>query len=151
LQGNYYIKNDLTSLMGRILAIDYGGKRTGLAWTDPLQISINPLDTIDTGSFEDWMTKLLSEQSDLSTVVFGLPTHSDGTLTKIGEKVIKYKNTFEAKFSHVTWEVIDESFSSKEARRLMVHLGVKKKKREQKSNLDKMSAVLILKSYLDSI
>ena len=137
--------------MARILSVDYGGKRTGLAWTDRLQISINPLPTIPSSEFEEYLVNFLTEHSDISTVVFGLPTHSDGKLTHIGDRIIRLIEEFSKNYPSVNWETIDESFTSREARRLMVHLGVKRKQREKKENLDKMSAVLILKSYLDTI
>lgn len=137
--------------MSRILAVDYGGKRTGLAWTDRLQISINPLDTIASDMFEDYLLDFLGEHEDVKTVVFGLPTHADGHITRIGEKVQKIIQRTKQKCPLVKMETIDEAFTSKDARIMMVHLGVKKKQREKKANVDRMSAVLILKSYLDSL
>jgi len=137
--------------MSRILAIDYGGKRTGLAWTDRLQISINPLDTIASDILEEHLNSFLEEHEDVKTVVFGLPTHADGNITTIGEKVLKIIERLKVKFPTLKMETIDEAFTSKDARIMMVHLGVKKKQREKKSNLDRMSAILILKSYLDSL
>jgi len=137
--------------MARILAVDYGGKRTGLAWTDRLQISINPFDTILSDSFELYIKNFLEEHTDVATVVFGMPTHADGTATHIGKKVMDIVAKAKVKYPSVSWEVIDESYTSKDARRMMVHLGIKKKQREKKENIDRMSAVLILKSYLDSI
>ncbi len=135
--------------MGRILSIDYGGKRTGLAWTDELQISINPLKTVPTVELEDELKARLID-SGVTDVVFGLPTHSDGNLTTIGIKVVKLKGQLEVKYSDVNFHTIDEAFTSKRARQMMVHLGVKKKQRQVKENVDKMSAVLILKEFIDS-
>lgn len=135
--------------MGRILSIDYGGKRTGLAWTDELQISINPLQTVPTTELESALKERLTG-CGVTDVVFGLPTHSDGNLTSIGDKVIKLKVQLEGKYSKVNFHTIDEAFTSKRARQMMVHLGVKKKQRQVKENVDKMSAVLILKEFIDS-
>ncbi len=137
--------------MSRILAVDYGGKRTGLAWTDRLQISINPLDTISSDIFEEYLYNFLTKHEDVKTVVFGLPTHADGNITALGKTVMKIIERTKVKFPAVVLETIDEAFTSKDARIMMVHLGVKKKQREKKENLDRMSAVLILKSYLDRL
>lgn len=136
--------------MGRILAIDYGGKRTGLAMTDPFQISINPLPTIATSEFEKMLNHYLSN-GEVSDVVFGLPRHSDGNLTKIGDLVIKEIDIFSKKYSEIRFHTIDESFTSKRAREMMLHLGTKKKQRAKKSNVDMMSAVIILKDFRDQL
>jgi len=135
--------------MGRILSIDYGAKRTGMAWTDELQISINPLDTIKTELLEETIRNLVSNNA-VSDIVIGLPTHNDGQLTKIGHKVVALKKTLSHHYSTLTIHTIDEAFTSQRARQMMVHLGTKKKKRQVKENVDKMSAVLILKDFIDS-
>ncbi len=134
--------------MGRILSIDYGEKRTGVAWTDALQISINPLTTIDTSKFESEIKKLL-DTTKVSEVVYGLPCHKDGVLTKVGKKVVEIINKQKGEYPHILFHTIDESFTSQRARQMMLHLGAKKKKREQKSNIDQMSAVIILKDFID--
>lgn len=136
--------------MGRILSVDLGQKRTGFAWTDELQISINPLPTQMSIDFHKYFTSLLKTEQ-VSDVVFGLPTHVDGQLTDIGQKVIKHINAYSTKFEKITFHTIDEAFTSRRARQLMVHLGTKKKDREQKENIDKMSAVLILKDFIDKL
>ena len=117
----------------------------------PTSDSINPLDTIASDMFEDYLLDFLGEHEDVKTVVFGLPTHADGHITRIGEKVQKIIQRTKQKCPLVKMETIDEAFTSKDARIMMVHLGVKKKQREKKANVDRMSAVLILKSYLDSL
>lgn len=135
--------------MARILAIDYGGKRTGMAWTDEFQISINPLNTVETGQLEGTIADLVSTDQ-VSDIVIGLPTHSDGQLTKIGLKVVDLKKKLENKYTEIKIHTIDEAFTSQRARQMMVHLGTKKKQRRVKENVDKMSAVLILKDFIDS-
>lgn len=136
--------------MGRIIAIDYGAKRCGLAWTDPLQISCNPLDTIAPEVLEDEVHKLVN--SDLvSDIVIGLPTHADGTLTQIGPKIKELKASLQSRYPNIEVHLVDESFTSQRASQLMVSLGTKKKKRREKGSLDKMSAVIILKDFLDRL
>lgn len=136
--------------MGRILSIDLGEKRTGFAWTDVLQISINPLPTQDSQNFDSYLTGLL-KSSEVSDVVFGLPTHADGQLTKVGHIVERHIKNYSSKFTEITFHTIDEAFTSQRARQLMVHLGTKKKNREKKQNIDQMSAVLILKDFIDKL
>ena len=134
--------------MGRVLSIDYGMKRTGMAWTDILQISINPLATVDTQDFDQTLTSLIAN-NEVSTVVFGLSVHGDGTLTYVGEKVEKLLATYKTKFPNIVFTTIDESFTSVRARDLMLDLGVKKSKRRIKEKVDQMSAVIILKDFLN--
>jgi len=136
--------------MTRILAIDYGGKRCGLAWTDPLRISINPLDTVQTHEFESRLVGLI-KSGELSDVVFGLSQHTDGNLTRTGIKVNKVIEDFRKRFPSIAFHTVDEAFTSQRASQLMVDLGTKKKKRRQKESVDQMSAVLILRDFLESI
>lgn len=143
----FYKKEE--SQLGRILSIDYGGKRTGLAMTDPLQISINPLPTCPTADFPDRLVEYL-EGGEITEVVAGLPAHSDGTITPIGLKIQKLLTKMETKYPEIIFAMIDESFSSKDARQMLILSGVKKKKRQEKGTVDQMSAVLILRDYLNN-
>lgn len=136
--------------MARILGIDYGKKRTGMAWTDELQISINPLPTKNTVEFESCLCELI-DTGQISDIVFGLPSHSDGTLTKVGKEVLRLIKKYSDKYQSISFHTIDEGFTSKRARQMMLHLGTKKKSREEKKNIDKMSAVLILKDFIDNL
>ena len=119
-----------------------------MAWTDILQISINPLATVDTHDFDQTLTSLIAN-NEVSTVVFGLSVHGDGTLTYVGEKVEKLLATYKTKFPNIVFTTIDESFTSVRARDLMLDLGVKKSKRRIKEKVDQMSAVIILKDFLN--
>ena len=134
--------------LSRVLAIDYGYKRTGLAWTDPLRISLNPLPTIETKAFKEVLAEYLFDRG-IDTVVFGLPTHKDGTITEVGSTVNKLIADLQKKYPDILFETVDESFTSVRARQLLFDLGVKKSKRRQKGTVDQMSAVLILKEYLN--
>ena len=135
--------------MGRVLSIDYGMKRTGMALTDVLQISINPLPTVDTLVFEDTLMSLIADNT-IETVVFGLSAHADGTLTYIGETVEKLLKKYRIKYPNVEFKTIDESYTSVQAKKLMLELGVKKSARRKKGKVDQMSAVIILKDFLNS-
>jgi len=121
-----------------------------MAWTDPLQISINPLPTVLTDAFEESLIDLV-KSGEISDIVFGLPTHADGQLTSVGKTVTKLKTRYEDKWPQISFHTIDESFTSKRARQLMVDMGTRKKQRQKKSNVDKMSAVIILKDHIDRI
>lgn len=123
-------------------------KRTGMAWTDELQISINPLPTCATEDFVGALEERLSS-GEVDELVFGLPSHKDGTLTKVGEIVKTLASKIEKKFSNIKVALIDEAFTSREAAQMLILSGVKKKKRQDKGTVDQMSAVLILRDYLN--
>ena len=135
--------------MGRIIAVDYGMQRTGMAWTDPLRISINPLPTVLTAQFEHTLRSLI-EKEEVDTVVFGLSVHSDGTLTSVARKVKKVIDALRREFAQITFDLVDESFSSVEAKKLLKNLGVKKMQRSKKDQTDQYSALIILREYLES-
>ena len=133
----------------RILSVDYGKKRTGLAWTDIFQISITPLATCDTSDFERILHEKL-QTKEVGELVFGLPTHMDETLTSVGKKVTIIAKEIEKRYPDIKVILIDEAFTSVDAQRILALSGVKKKKRQEKGTVDQMSAVLILKDYLSS-
>ena len=135
--------------MGRVVAVDYGMKRCGLAWTDPLRISINPLKTVENAKFMKHLENLLAG-GEIEAVVFGLSSHKDGTLTKTGQTVIKLVQNLKKKYPQVIFHTLDESFSSQLASELMIDLGIPKSKRRERGNIDRMSAVLILKEFLNN-
>ena len=120
-----------------------------MAWTDVLQISITPLPTCPTDEFESRLNKLLVT-GEVGELVFGLPTHMDETVTAVGRKVIEIAKSIELKYSDIQVALIDEAFSSVDARQMLIQSGVKKKKRQEKGTVDQMSAVLILKDYINS-
>lgn len=137
--------------MKRILAIDYGLKRCGMAISGPLRISINPLDTVSTDDVVDKILNVFSEY-EIEMVLFGESRHKDGTPTKHMTNVKKLIDILRKKVKQeFKIAYVDESFTSFEAKSLMFEQGVKKKKRREKQMVDKVSAVLILKRYLDSV
>ncbi|MEM9338335.1 MAG: Holliday junction resolvase RuvX [Bacteroidota bacterium] len=136
--------------MARTLAIDYGAKRTGLAVTDPLGIIATPLDFISTHELESYLTTYFKKE-EVSTVVVGLPKKLDGSDTNATPLVEAFVNRFKKVFPSVELILHDERFTSKIAQKVMIDSGVKKKNRQVKGTIDKISATIILQSYIESI
>ena len=135
--------------MGRILAIDLGTKRTGLAVTDPLVIVASPLETIPTHQLLDYL-KRYTKTEEVSTIVLGWPKSLDGTDTNMTRPVISLEKKLKKTFPEINVELVDERFTSKMAMQSMINMGSKKKDRKEKAgNLDKISAAIILQTYLD--
>lgn len=135
--------------MPRILAIDLGTKRTGLAVTDPLKMLANPLETIETSKLLDYIKAYISKE-EVDTLVLGLPTRLNGQDNEMTPKVMAMKGQLEKSFPNQKVELIDERFTSKMAMQSMIAMGSKKKDRREKAgNLDKVSAAIILQSYLE--
>ncbi|TXE03670.1 Holliday junction resolvase RuvX [Algoriphagus aquimarinus] len=135
--------------MPRILAIDLGTKRTGLAVTDPLKMLANPLETIETSTLLDYL-KSYCEREEVDTLVLGYPTRLNGQDNEMTPKVITMKDRLSKAFPDKKIELVDERFTSKTAMQSMISMGSKKKDRKEKAgNLDKVSAAIILQSYLE--
>ncbi len=136
--------------MGRILAIDYGTKRTGLAVTDVLQIIPGGLTTVATHELLDYLSSYFSKES-VETIVVGYPTNMDGTesenMKHIRPFVQKLKKLYPDK--HVVMQ--DERFTSVMAQRVILEAGIHKMARRNKALVDEISATIILESYLNSI
>ena len=136
--------------MGRILAIDYGKKRTGLAVTDPDRIIAGPLDTIATTKLEEFL-KDYTDREKVDTIVVGYPK----TLKNIPSEVVKqldpFINRLRKIFKGIDIQLVDERFTSSMAHKAMIEGGMKKSDRQKKENVDKISASLILQSYLEQI
>ncbi|CCB88833.1 Holliday junction resolvase RuvX [Simkania negevensis] len=137
--------------MGRILSIDYGMKRIGLALSDPMKIIASPLKTLQAGkNAQETLDLLLKEiaSHDIETIVIGLPLHLSNEESEISLLVRKLKEDLETKISTpiILW---DERLTSKQVERLMIEGDVKRKKRSQ--HVDTLSATLILQSYMDSL
>lgn len=137
--------------MSRILAIDYGTKRVGIAVTDPLQIIAGALDTVPTHTLLAWLKKYLSENS-VETIVIGKPTQMNGapsqTFAAIEQLFAKLKKIYPT----INLDYCDERFTSVLAQRAIIDGGVKKKqRRDDKGLVDRVSATIILQSYLESL
>lgn len=135
--------------MARVLAIDYGTKRVGLAVTDPSQLIATRLDTVHSKDVLDFLTKYcLSEE--VETFVVGLPLHLDGKPVEITPHVEGFVRQLQKKFPSIPIKRIDERFTSKIAFQTMIDAGLKKKDRMKKELVDGVSATLILQNYLES-
>lgn len=135
--------------MGRILAIDYGSKRVGLAVTDPLQIIASPLDTVHAKDVIQFLKNYdLSE--GIESFVLGMPKNLNGTDTNATQQVRQFHNLLKKQFPEKPVYLHDERFTSKMAMDAMIAGGMKKKDRREKGNIDKISASIILQSYLES-
>ena len=135
--------------MGRILAIDYGSKRVGLAVTDPLQIIASPLDTVHSKDVIAFL-KQYDEQEELESFVLGMPKKLDNTATNATPLVKQFHKLLKKNFPQKPVYLHDERFTSKMALDAMIAGGAKKKDRREKGNIDKVSAAIILQSYLES-
>ncbi|UZD22235.1 Holliday junction resolvase RuvX [Algoriphagus halophytocola] len=135
--------------MPRILAIDLGTKRTGLAVTDPLKMLANPLETIETAALLSYL-KSYCQKEEVDTLVLGYPTRLNGQDNEMTPKVLQMKDKLIAAFPDKKIELVDERFTSRMAMQSMITMGSKKKDRKEKAgNLDKVSAAIILQSYLE--
>lgn len=135
--------------MGRILAIDFGLKRTGIAVTDPLQIIANGLDTVPTHTLLAFLNSYF-EKEIVDLVVIGMPKNLDNTDTDSTAEVRIFIKSFRKKFPLVPLVEHDERFTSKLAMQAMIAGGMSKKDRREKGTVDRVSATIILQSYLES-
>lgn len=135
--------------MGRILAIDYGKVRTGIAVTDELQIIASGLTTVSTHELIPFLKDyLLKENVDLFLV--GEPKQLDNTPSESEVLILSFLQKLHKAFPKITVERVDERFTSKMAFQTMIDSGLKKKQRKNKALIDEISATLILQSYLYS-
>lgn len=135
--------------MPRIIAIDYGMKRTGIAVTDELQIIATALDTIETSKLFPFLEKYFSE-NNIQEIVVGLPMRMHGEVGQLEEEIQKFIGKLKEKFPNIPILRQDESFTSKMASQAIFESGLKKKKRQDKALIDKVSATIILQSYMSS-
>ena len=137
--------------MGRILSIDYGKKRTGLAVTDPLQIIANGLATVGTSTLFDYLKDYVSKEN-VERIVIGRPTQPNGAPSENLARVVQFVNRWRKAMPAVPIDFYDERFTSVIAHQTMIAGGVKKKRRrEDKGLVDEISATIILQDYMKSI
>jgi putative holliday junction resolvase len=134
--------------MSRIVAIDYGSKRTGIAVTDPLKIIATPLDTLHSKDLIDFFKKY-HQTEVIERFVVGMPKKLDNTETNNTALVVSFVNLLKKHFPDIPVVYIDERFTSSIALQTMIDGGMSKKDRREKGNVDKISATLILQSYLE--
>ncbi len=134
--------------MGRILAIDYGNKRTGLAVTDELQIIANGLTTIHPKDLIDFLKKYLSEEN-VELIVVGKPLDMQNRPSDASKYIEPFINQLKKQFPSIPVKRVDERFTSKMAMRTMIEAGLGKKARQNKALVDTISATIILQSYME--
>ena len=137
--------------MGRILGIDYGLKRTGVAVSDPLQIIAGGLETVASEKMIEWLEAYMSVEK-VERIVVGCPTMLDGSESDVMTNCIQpFINQLEKKFPDTMIDTFDERFTSKMAVRAMLDGGLKKKDRRDKATIDKVSATILLQEYLEKM
>ena len=135
--------------MSRILCIDYGKKRTGIAVTDPLQIIATGLTTVDSHELISFLKKYF-QQEEVELIVIGEPKNlndSDTHATPLVNAIIK---RLEKEFSKIPIKKVDERFTSKMAKQAMIDMGMKKKDRRNKRTVDEIAATIMLQEYMAS-
>ena len=136
--------------MARIICIDYGGKRTGLAVTDPLQIIATALTTVATKDLITYLKEYFAKEQ-VELILIGEPLNLDDSATHATPLVVEAVRLLQKEFPHIPLKKVDERFTSKMASRAMVEMGMKKKDRQVKGNIDQIAATIMLQEYLQSI
>ena len=139
----------ISSPLARILSIDYGKKRTGIAVTDPLQIIAGGLATVSTSELFDWLKAYLAKES-VERIVIGEPRQPNGQPSENLQRVQQFVNRWRKAVPEVPIEYFDERFTSVLAHQAMLDGGLKKKARQDKALVDEISATIILEDYLRS-
>jgi putative Holliday junction resolvase len=133
--------------MARILCIDYGGKRTGIAVTDPLQIIATALTTIESKELISFLKKYFSTEA-VELILIGMPTNWDDSDTH-GTPLVKAAiKKIQKEFPTMPIKTVDERYTSKMAKAAMIEMGMKKKDRRIKGNVDQIAATIMLQEYL---
>ncbi len=135
--------------MGRILAIDYGTKRTGIAVTDPLRIIAGGLETVPTHTLGAWLKQYLASES-VDIIVVGKPVQMDGAPSETMTHIVPLVKKLHAEYPDKQIVLHDERFTSRLAQRAIIDGGVPKMARRNKALVDMVSAAIILQSYLES-
>jgi putative holliday junction resolvase len=135
--------------MGRLMAIDYGAKRIGLAVSDPMQIIATALDTVSPREIFDYL-KVYEQQQGVEAFIVGMPKQLDNTDSSNAPLVKKFVKQLQTQFPDKPIHLADERFTSSMALQAMIAGGMKKKDRRDKANVDKISAVIILQSFMES-
>ncbi len=133
--------------MGRILAIDYGTKRTGIAITDEMRLIASGLTTVETPKLILFLQKYFSEEN-VDLILVGEPTQKDGSPSNVEAHIQKFLEVFAKNFPKLAVLRVDERYTSKMAFQTMIDSGLRKKKRRNKELLDEISATIILQNYL---
>jgi putative Holliday junction resolvase len=133
--------------MERILSIDYGGKRCGIAVTDPLKIIATGLTTVETPKLMGFLKDYFAKEP-VELVIIGMPVNWDDTDTHATPLVKKFIQLFKKQFPAIPVKEVDERFTSKLASQAMIQMGMKKKQRQNKAMVDEIAATIMLQEYL---
>lgn len=133
--------------MGRLIAIDYGKKRTGLAVTDRDQIIASPLKTIATTELEAFLKEYIASEN-VEAIIIGYPRKMNNQPSELVKQIDPFINRLRKIFRDTELHLVDERFTSSIAQKAMIDGGMKKSDRQKKENVDKISASLILQSYM---
>ena len=136
--------------MARILAIDYGLKRTGLAVTDPLQIIATGLTTVPSQELINYL-KDYFKREEVELIVVGEPKNWDDSATHATPLVEAIIKRLKKEFPHIPLKTADERYTSKMAKQAMIDMGMKKMQRRNKAMVDEIAATIILQEYMNSI
>ena len=136
--------------MGRILSIDYGKKRTGLAVTDPLRIIASALTTVETKELEKYLADYFSK-NDVDIIVLGKPSQMNGQPSETMRYIEPLADRLRHAYPDKQVVLYDERFTSVLAHRTMLESGIGKQARRDKALVDRISATIILQSYMDSV
>ena len=134
--------------MDRLIGIDYGRRRTGLAVSDPLRIFAVALETVDTAKLIDYLKKY-AEKETIERFVVGYPVNMDGSPSEARADVDAFLTVLQKAFPGVPVSLEDERFTSVLAHRVMIDGGMKAKDRRDKKSVDRISAAIILQGYMD--
>ncbi len=135
--------------MSRILAIDYGKKRTGIAVTDILQIIANGLTTVPTTELMDFLLQYVQKEA-VERIIVGHPKQMNNEDSENMKRIVPFVNQLKKRLPQIPIEMVDERFTSVLAHQTMLDGGLKKKARQDKALVDEISATIILQSYLES-
>ena len=135
--------------MARIMCIDYGKKRTGIAVTDPLQIISTGLMTIDTHELFSFLKKYFKEEA-VELMVVGEPKNLDDSDTHATPLVKQFLKRLAKEFPAMPVTTVDERYTSKMAKQAMIEMGMKKKERQNKRNVDEIAATMMLQEYMEN-
>lgn len=136
--------------MARILALDYGQKRTGVAVTDELQIIASGLTTVPTNELIDFLKEYISKEN-VELILIGEPKQMNNEASESEVFIKEFINKFEKEIPNMPYKRVDERYTSKMAFQTMIDSGLKKKQRRNKELIDEISATIILQSFLDTI
>ena len=136
--------------MGRILAIDYGLRRSGIAVTDPLRITAGALTTVPSHTLLDWLADYFAKET-VDEVVIGNPKQMSGEESESMQQIRPFMTAFKRRFPEMALVPYDERFTSVLAHKAMLDGGLRKKARQDKATVDRVAACIILQGYLETV